>query len=285
MDTNFRIWGSLASGADISLPSSGLTRHIDFNFDNNSETWSGNAKLNGTALSSQPYYTNYATDIGGGSAGLAAYNLHGKSCVPEDAAEADPIYPESCPSQSLLCDPDAPNVFGARTWVTMRMYGPVVFSLTGEQKPCTIERRPIEESTWTDVTSDFRFDIYTSGDGMGTADAGERVVRVRREDTACLTKFFPVGYEYRVKPVSGRFKCKGVDGGNSVNVYAFAYNFTLPYSCEESLLMRFDENSDEDLTGADITTWAGAPRDLNADSPANALDIDVLVRAIAEFPR
>lgn len=283
MDTNFRIWGSLASGADISLPANGLTHQIVINNDNNSFTWSGNIRLNGTALSSQPYYTNTAASIGGGSAGLVAFNLHGKSCVPEDGSEEDTIYPSACPASILECDYLAPNVSEARTWATMRLYGPVVFNLTGGQKPCKIERRLIGGSTWTDVTSDFRFDIYTSSDGMGTPDAGERVVRIRREGTTCLTKWFPAGYDYRVTPESGRVKCKGVDGGNGVNVASFEYNFTLPYDCGESLMMRYNLNEDETLDEDDLAMWAEEPVDFDGDTDADEDDLGKLFNAITQF--
>lgn len=284
MDRTIRIGGSFNSGKTIALPTNGLTGQIIFNDDNNSSTWSGDITINGSALGSQPYYTNTASSIGGGSAGLVSYNLHGSSCVPVDGETVATVYPDSCPGSSLLCDPEAPNnVANARKWATMRMYGPVVFNLSSGQKPCTIERRVIGGSTWTDVTSDYRFDIYTSSDGDGTPDAGERVVRIRRENTSCL-KYFPVGYDYRVKPVTGRMKCKGVDGGNSVNVYAFEYNFTLPYDCEESLLGRFDQNGDDDLTSLDMAYLAVTQRDLNDDSAFNALDFDLMGRALAEFP-
>lgn len=287
MDTNFRIWGSLASTSEIDIHiANGATYQVILNYDNNSNTWAGVFKVNGTALSSPPYYTTPASSIGGGSVGLAPFNLHGVSCVPVDSTTTpEPtVYPDSCPSSTLLCDPEAPNnVANARKWATMRMYGPVVFNLSSGQKPCTIERRVIGGSTWTDVTSDYRFDIYTSSDGDGTPDAGERVVRIRRENTSCL-KYFPVGYDYRVKPVTGRMKCKGVDGGDTVNVYAFEYNFTLPYDCEESLLGRFDENGDDDLTSLDMAYLAVTQRDLNEDSAFNALDFDLMGRALAEFP-
>lgn len=283
MDTDFRIWGSFASASEVDIHiANGLTRQVVWNNANASNTWSGAFKVNGTALSSPPYYTTPASSIGGGSVGLVPFNLHGVSCVPADGDTVATVYPDSCPGSSLLCDPEAPNnVANARKWVTMRMYGPVVFA--GEGKPCTIERRVIGGSTWTNVTSDYRFDIYTSSDGDGTPDAGERVIRVRRESTSCL-KYFPVGYDYRVRPVTDHVKCKGVNGGNTVNVYAFEYNFTLPYDCEESLLGRFDENGDDDLTSLDMAYLAVTQHDLNEDSAFNALDFDLMGRALAEYP-
>ncbi len=284
LEAPVKIDHDLTGGAFIKAQSSGLKAQVVINDDNNGSTWDGDVIIGTTTLSSTPYYSQTAASLGGGSVGLVAFSLHGTSCVPVDSTSTQEptVYPDACPSSILLCDPEAPNnVMNARSWATMRMYGPVVFA--GEGKPCTIERRPYPGGgSWTDVTADFRFDIYTSSDGMGTPDAGERVIRIRRENTSCL-KYFPVGYDYRVRPVTDHVRCKGVDGGNSVNVYAFEYNFTLPYDCEESLLGRFDENNDDNLNATDATLWAGAPRDLDGDTDTDAADLALLMRAIDEF--
>lgn len=90
MNTDWRIGGSFGAGAVIDLPEEGLTEQIIFAA-GGSGSWSSTAhiELANDALDNEPYYTNPATGsggVGGGSAGLATFDVHHESCSPAEGA-------------------------------------------------------------------------------------------------------------------------------------------------------------------------------------------------------
>lgn len=278
---------SLTSTGTINFPADGIAGQVALNRNNGAGAeqgfWNGAVNINSVALVGPPYYTTPANDIGGGAAGLAAYNLHKSSCVPVGDSIEPEVTPVGCGS-TPSCNVNAPNSAGARTWATLRMYGPVVFDLTGGGTPLTVKRRTYPfAASWVDVTSDFRFDIFTTQDGGGGApDAGKRVIRVRRVGTDCEHKWFPVGYEYKIEPVAGKLKCEGVAGGNTVDVFPFAYHFTLPVHCEPCSAPECDITADGLVGGGDLAAWFASPIDMNGDGPVNGGDA---IRIIEGMPR
>ena len=217
MDRDIRVGRSFTSGNTITLPSAGLTGQIIINQQNVSGAWSGAITVGGVTLSPTPSYSNLAADIGGGAAGLAKFGLHGESSAPVNGS-AFTYTPAGCPNSAILCNTDSPGGAGLVNdnrdrWALIRHYGRVSLP-SGGAGAVTVERRPYGGSTWTDVSSNYVADVYTSGAG---SDAGGRVLRVKRNTAVCADEYFPLNYDYRIKPVAGKVKSANVEGPPDVD--------------------------------------------------------------------
>ena len=121
-------FGESYTGANrtIEVPLGGLTTQIIFNADNiPAAVWDAPVKIGfdgdpDQVILTGPGYTNTAESLGGGSIGVAPFDLHDESCAP---ANGDTV-------QLKDADPDLQ--------VKLRHYGPIVLNANA---PLTIERR------------------------------------------------------------------------------------------------------------------------------------------------
>ena len=263
----------------INLPPAGLTGQVIINQQNVSGAWSGAVTVGGTTLSPTPSYTNLASAIGGGAAGLARFDLHGQSSAPVSGGLVK-YYPAGCPNNVLLCPAENPGGSGivndnTDRWALIRHYGPVQIS-GSESGVVTVERRAIGGTAWVDVSSNYRAYVYSSGAG---SDAGARVLCVRTNSAACADQYWPLGYDFRIRPVAGRLKSSAVAG--TPDVSAYTYTFRTEADCGAGLRAYYDTTGDGRLTDADLSGWAASPRDYNRDGATDAGDMQRLVVAIA----
>lgn len=211
-----------------------------------------------------PYYSLPAFELGGGSVGLAPFNLHDESCVPVNGDESEPISTSLELSGQCLDQCEPLGASGSITEAIVRHYGPVQWA-SGD--PLTVKRRSLAcggSETWTNVTSSFDFAIKSGSD--------DREIEVTY--TAAGDPFWPIDYEYRIEPVAGVLKCKNVTGNPDVADYD--YEFSLLADCAESFMAHYDQNDDEALCGLDLVTWSASPVDLNGDTVADEMDLEDL---------
>lgn len=257
------VGGHFTTDHVISLPSvsganGGLRGQITFNTLGQSYAWNGDIRIGGTTLTGEPYYTNTAASIGGGSAGLATFNVHNSSCVPPHGASV----PGEAPT--LNCLVECCPIF---TKVALKFYGPA--TLVGASPHATVEwyyevAGAFIPVGWTVATA-----YPSSGD--------HHFVEVKRADSG----YWPLGF-YRIKPITNKIASEGVAG--SPNVVAFEYYFLLTGCDQDSLSGFFDQNGDDLVNAADLATWASEPSNLNADSVINGDDLYKLFLASLAFP-
>jgi hypothetical protein len=140
-DVTFSIRDRLLTGTghagEIRVGASGLAGQIIINAGNSySNAWGGPVKVNGTALSGAPFYTNTSSSIGGGSVGQAPYHLHDEDCEPENGYSGD------VPLDNLI---------------RLHWYGPLTWT-SGD--PVTVEY--YSGGTWHTITSWFSYAINPS---------------------------------------------------------------------------------------------------------------------------
>ena len=267
MATDFIIGGSFAAGADINLPAQGLTKQSIFAA-GGSGSWSSTAHINlgGVALNGEPYYTNPATGtggVGGGSAGLATFDIHHESCTPVEGASALGFGPHyTCQGEEDCC---------ARfKKAYVRMYGPI----TQTQSPAvTVKYRPAGSSS--------SFTAVSWGVVTAVSSTDPRTLEVSRAYNAAWEP--GDNYEYLIEP-NGSLKSAEVDGTPSV--VPFQYKFTLTSDCGSEQGFTgggFDMNNDGRMTSADLVAWVASPRDLTADGNVNSADLARLTRIVARF--
>ena len=250
-----RIGGSLVG--TIELPSSGLVGQITVNNNDDGGEWDGDVLIDGVALSDQPSYTNTATSIGGGAAGLAPFTHHGTSCVPVQGAT---IFITGLD----IFDPYMNYYDIPFTQAKARLYGPV--ELVGAAPH--VEVLVKVGSSYVDAGFTIETSIVSS--------TGEREVLIKRE----YDDPWPEG-EYRIVPLAGKMTSKGVEGDPDVDM--FWYEFTLAGGCGMMLLQNFDLNEDDTVCMLDAVAWTINPVDLNADSVADEDDFSLLLGAIDAF--
>ena len=200
-------FGESFSGANrkIEVPVGGLTTQIIFNADNIPDAvWNAPVKIGfdgdpDQVILTGPGYTNTAESLGGGSVGLAPFDLHDESCVP---ANGDMVLPKDA-------DPDLQ--------VILRHYGPITLNANA---PLTIERR-------TACTNDL-FVLLSSTDfvyAVDPADGNSLLV-----SGAPGTDGFEIGYEYRLIATAD-LMCDQVTGNPAVSWDSSDYRVTVSAGC------------------------------------------------------
>ncbi len=196
-------FGESYAGANrtIEMPVGGLTTQIIFNADNIPEAvWDAPVKIGfdgdpDQVILTGPGYNNTAESLGGGSVGLAPFDLHDESCVP---ANGDTV---------LLTDAD-PDL-----QVKLRHYGPITLNANA---PVTIERR-------TAYTSD-PFVLLLSTDfvySFDPADGNSLLV-----SGAPGAGGFETGHEYRLIATAD-LMCDQVNGNPPVSWDSPDYRVTV----------------------------------------------------------
>lgn len=259
MDRVIIAGGDFTGNKTIKLPHQGLEGQIIFNAGNTTGDWYGEIRLNNVPLPNQPEYTDKASDVGGGSAGVARFTIHDESCKPATGVTTTGygIDPES-----IVEDPPCSYYFKK---ATLRFYGPVNPTNTGSGTACDVTVELDTGSGYVDVTSDFKT--------LPVASTGDRDIKIERDDGAG----WPVG-AYRITRNGTRLTCKDVYLSPAVR--DFTYTLTLIDNCSLDSLMAFDLNNDNSVNTLDAVEWLISPADVNRDSSTNSTDLDVLLSAI-----
>jgi len=211
----------------INLPDAGVEGQIIFNADNlASPAWTRPVTLddggpNELTLDT-PGYSTLPAVLGGGSVGLAPFQLHDEACAPANG------------SIHLV------NSTFPLTQARLRHYGPV--SISGGGDPVTVERRIAGSGgAYTDVTNDFTFSI----DGSDT-----------RTLIVTANSAFEAGYEYRITEESA-LVCNGVSGSPAVN-WAGDYVITVEQTCAADFTNSTDDGVDGVVNVFDLLALLGA---------------------------
>ncbi len=212
--TIYRIGGSLASTAVLSLPANGLLGNIIINANGGSGQFLGDIEVGATALS--PNYATLSKDIGDGAAGKAPFNFH-QFTGPLPGSRAD-----------LDCNPFHTEYIavGACETVTdldeavIDHYGPVYAAGEGphyrvEFLPAFFD--PYTGPVWTDVTPQFEVDATRTA--TASASNNRKVYIVASKDN---NNGFNAAGRFRFRPIDGKVKCANVAGNPDV-----AYNSSI----------------------------------------------------------
>lgn len=187
-----------------------------------------------------PGYVETAASLGGGSIGIAPFDLHGESCLPPDGSVV-----EALPGLTA----------------TVRHYGPVTFTAA----PMTVSRRPVGTTDpFLDVTNDFVF-AATAGDANS--------VDVSKSASGAG---FVAAFDYRIEPTAN-LRSAGVAGEPAVASYV--YTITALIGCGVADLNGDGVVDGVDLAFL-LNAWgpcAGCPEDLNGDGTVDGLDLAFLL--------
>jgi hypothetical protein len=258
----------------INLPDKGLVGQIVTNNFNNSGTpasfWTGSVTINGSALSSAPFYTNTPASIGGGAAGAIGvesggnpgFRLHKEGCLP---ASGSTVVGYGIDPTSIIIDPPCTNLVNA---VYLRMYGPVEFVPGASAPYVTVEQK--SGSSWVAVSWSPQVSIV--------ADNTQRVLKVTANGGA-----WPLG-EFRIKPVLGTIRRATYLSSPTPLIPDFEYLVKLTDGCGLDLLQAFDLDNSGALGTGDIAAWLGDQTDLNRDTEVSNTDLEVLLGGIGTAP-
>jgi hypothetical protein len=192
-------WPTTTGGQNQCLTVNDLRGQIIINASNGANPWTGSvivgsplvAQYDLSSVTTAPYYTPTSSDLGGGAVGLAPFHLHDTDCAP----------------------PNNGTIALIATEATLRFYGPIRF----ESTPLKVEYQPSGGGrTWYDITGDFTFE-------MGSNDRELLIVPITTLD-------FAIGVTYRVTPVDGALRCRGITDhmGGEAKVDPFIYTVTGP---------------------------------------------------------
>lgn len=272
MATHFRIGGSLVG--DILLPANGVTKQIIINANYDGGAWTGDIKLNGSAIAADSNGEYAASSVGGGSVGLATFRLHDEACTPPNQSEIyhffyDPLWQG---------EGDPPCTWNF-TQVILRHYGPIV---AVSPPPASLPVYKVEESDetcgsvpcgngWTTVTTSFDFTPYPSADGV------TRSFKVTPVSGYNNGKF-KINFRYRItlqydpnNSASTTLESDEVD--EDPRVPGYVYNLLLLDGCGMDMDMRYDQNGDNSLTAEDLEAWPGDNPDVNDNGQVTAFDL------------
>lgn len=238
-----------------------LTGQVIINANDTGGVWTTTTDFNGTALSSQPYYTNLPSAIGGGSIGLAPFHLHETACTPS----------HNDMTQTTVLQSDFDSTSDA-TEVVIRNYGPVRgFGGSSLSSVLRIDvQNPNVPCEWLQLGNSFSIDYLR--DGSGNILENRRAIAIRPSGTR------PGAGVYRVRIVQ--------DNDTEANLLVSADvtgepPVVWPVSCgdepfesTQAYVFRILADCDTDGT-ADIVEIAGnASLDLDLDGVLDSCESD-----------
>lgn len=236
----------------IELPLNGLTGQININADNLlGGVWNGRIQLGPDGHPDQivlhgPGYPYTAAQLGGGSIGLAPFDLHDESCDPVNGA--------------AISD----NTPGDQRAVSLRHYGPVTWP---GGTPVVIDRRPAGSSGAFSLVSSLDFQYIHAYEDPNTL-----VIKPLQG-----TNGFQPGFEYRILP-SEHLRCDVPQQPVVAWDQAYMIEFAEPL-CDGDL------TGDRVINVTDLRVllllWGpatpGMPADLNQDGSVDVLDLLIML--------
>ncbi len=245
---------SLMPDAEISVgQAGGLGGQVVVNNFGGAGVWQGTVRVGGSLLVPTPNYNATSATIGGGAVGLVPFTVHSSDSFPTGG--------------QILVEATAPTLANP---LLVRHYGPVFFN-TGEI-PIVIERTPIGESNWTDITSCFLIGREATPQPNPTIIAAFPLDPVKG------------GFTYRVRPVRTGFASLFCDTpvANKPLVADYSHSFTVFGGCSG------DANGDSTVNFADITAvlsnWGlsdtcSQDGDANGDGSVSFADVTSVLAA------
>ncbi len=209
----------------ITLPANGLKGQVTINAANTGGTWTGTVnvgtiqlKSNNTASpdDSAPHYNRLPSELGGGSVGLAPFNMHINASYPEHRnSENVDQFGEDIFEADIATETDQV--------IVIPFYGPITrgSAYSTWRSGFEIQCRPLsagDPCDWIVVSNGFDF--------HGPGDAGwtePRVIRLSRENN-----IFPKPGIYRIVPKQNAVQCVGVAGPLAAEWPASCVGGTLP---------------------------------------------------------
>lgn len=256
------IGGDFDENATVLLPAGGLKHQIIVNGNDDGGEWEGVVQvgsgggaivLDGSQIADGAY-TNTANSLGGGSVGLATFQLHDSSCGPANNGYFFATHLVVNGTQ-LDCVPNE-GVF-------LRFYGPLALS---------------EHDLHVKVEKYIDTDWFTQSGFESSLQSGSHARRLWvRPDSGGGAWWNDLG-EYRITPLSGRLKSSDVI--DTPDVANFTYLVTVIDGCELMLLQNFDFNDDQTVCELDFLAWSSDPCDLNGDNVVDCDDISVMLSAV-----
>ncbi len=273
----FRIGDTFESTGRIFLPEGGLEGWISINWLDDGGEWEEGAEIvfgdpkDPTHVLTAPDYPDLPSALGGGTAGLARFQLHREACSPPANVMVDDVAPQTVRVRH----------YGFIYWTDMSR----AISTTGTV-PCLISKRceTTTQESWTDCTSDFSQRLVPF---LGAGSTVAWAVEV--ETTPIGDVEFEEGYEYRVEvdpdpaDEDDRLLCDGVgevvNSGPPLDGYSPEYTFIVRTPCASDL------NNDDAVDTADLGIFlavfgAEGPcvfGDLNGDGVVDTADLGLLL--------
>lgn len=272
-------------GGTITLPAPGggnpgLAGQIIINADDMSGTWNGQVKIGtgGGAIDIPPSptssfhgrYAHLPSELGGGSIGLAPFQLHEEACTP--------IHDDPTPSLSSIFNPNA-EPCGSDYPIVIRSYGPI----TKDDEASWMQTIKVEATTdgfdcgWQEVSSVFTAILHPD------PTEGGRALVLKKANASMKD---PARLRYRVIPRNGDYAilCKDVGTTSPLEVTwpvncenetteAEAYLFELIYDCNSNCVEdSIDIANDPTLDDGDDKALDGIIDDCQ-DGGCHACDI------------
>ena len=261
------IGGTFMADGKIILPDEGLTHQIIVNRNDDGGEWLGKVvvgtgvnevELDGSAITDGEY-AELASDLGGGSVGLATFRIHDSSSTPPHGGTLlrTKMIVNGLEEPMCVAEEDFDNVH-------IRFYGPISKEGTHDNH-VIVERWDTGLDDWQPYNS--FVNVILSGP----------INNERSLSIVHVGSLWPFGL-YRARSVTGRLVSRYVL--EDPDVVPFVHEFTIADGCAPLLLQNFDFNNDDTLCAADLTAWTADPVDLNGDSVIDGDDVLLLMNAI-----
>lgn len=292
-DRRIVVGGSFRDGSEINLPVDGLVGQTLFNTRQlQGAVWEVGALIQteGQIPIDRPNYNLSPSENGGGSAGIAPYDLHGNACYPADESVLTLIVGPTCYLEGDPTCEDLEECAEPINAVELGFYGPLVKQGDGMNfmdadntfiiKKRSLAGTPPDWSTVPDISAEFEMRFVQDG------DLRRSKVSLRRQDL----EDFGLKEEYQVRPrlqssqeYPNPTPPRCADVANEPVVQNFEYTFALLFDCRGGFedLFDLDENGVVDYT--DLLQWLMEQQDLNYDGASDDVDFQVLYAAIQYY--
>lgn len=269
-----RVDGSFVAGSRITLPANGLAGQILFNLADAFANWLQGAEVVvGPRVLTTRFYPDTPDQLGGGSVGVARFDLHATACEPMNGQTVSASVPPNIIIEDPSCQQLEQYAVSPVEAVFVRHYGPVTYT-TGDREPgfippFTIRQAPLGTDDWTNVTSEY-YAESPSPAGLSNTVALKRT----------LGRKWPLGMKFEIIPTAD-LKCLSVNGTPVVATYT--YHFSIRFKCDEALVGLYDLDGSNSLSLADMAAWLASPTDVTRDGAASAQDLTTLGDGVAEY--
>lgn len=277
----YKIGDSMGPNAFFKFNAGNFKNQIAINANNDGGTWDEDARIRVTknpALWQNPAIPEYyflgeeypetPSLLGGGSAGVIGYVLHGEACNPVEGSE---IFIGRIDPFSIEIDP--PCIYDTYEF-RASFYGRLSFA-SGVSGPDAVEVRKIKRVNGID----YNYGVVTLG--SVTIANGRTLVMKRPVDSNSNPVSFEPGFTYVITIKADKVRVAGSDLSNPSDIVYIAqqsYEFTAYDGCQSL----FDLNRSGQVTSGDLAEWFIAPSDINGDGVVCGNDAATLQRGINE---
>lgn len=274
--TLFRIGGSFATTAVLSLPANGLVGSIRINANGGSGQFLGDVKVGNTTLNTN--YTTLSKDLGNGVAGAAPYNFHqftGPLPSSRNDLDCNPFHTE------FLAVGDCEAITDLNEAI-IDHYGPVFVS--GEGPHYRVEFLPafFDPSTgpqWINVTDQFEVDESRTATASNTSN--RKVYIVPSKDNASAFNAASASAPSRTRssaPMSTAHRMSRINPASSPATWATPLRARSTTGTSSASpcppgSMLFEGNQ---VNASDLAAWIDNPFEVNMDGRVCAQDFALM---------